>query len=152
MNFLVERVANGAQERNRAKKFMRTKKKTNKRNSLTQRIQTIQNNLRKNGVKVSMPDIRKWFHYQLKVQVYKCQICNKDIEHEDDMGLDHINPLSRGGKPGLENCHLVHKECNRIKGDFSLEEIRELMSIDPETWKILKNRLKRSTLVFVSKY
>ena len=123
--------------------------KSSKRTALTQRIQTIQNNLSKNGIKVSMPKIREWFGQQRDKQADYCPICEKIIVDIDDMGLDHIQPISRKGSKELDNCHLVHQECNRIKGDFSLEEIKYLMTaVNPQAWEILKNRLKRSTLIY----
>lgn len=131
------------------------KEKTSKRNPVTQRIQTIQNNLSKNGIKVSMPKIREWFAKQLIEQIYICKICNETLLDDklnlnyDIMGLDHIQPISRGGSKRLDNCHLVHQECNKIKGDFSLEEIKYLMTaVNPQAWEILKNRLKRSNLIY----
>ena len=132
------------------------KKKGNKRNALTQRIQTIQNNLRKNGVKVSMPEIRKWMKDcfgEHPIPIPKCPICEKFIDSYEEMGLDHIIPVSRKGSPGLENCVLVHQECNQIKGEFTLEEIRYLISsVNPDALAILKNRLKKSTLIFSRKF
>lgn len=125
-------------------------KKKKQRNELTQRVQTIQNNLRKNGIKLSMTIIRKWY---LKGWPYVCAICNEAIESHMDASLDHIQPVSRKGKPGLENCVIVHKECNQIKGDFTLEEIRYLIDcVNPEALILLKNRLKQSTLIFGKKY
>ena len=129
------------------------KTKRSKRNALTQRIQTIQNNLRKNGLKVSMPEIRIWFNDQIEKQQYKCSICLTDLEAMETIGLDHVLPISRKGSPGLENCVLVHQECNQIKGEFTLEEIRYLISsVNPDALAILKNRLKKSTLIFSRKF
>ena len=34
----------------------------------------------------------------------------------EDMEADHITPWSEGGKTTLENCQMLHKECNRRKG------------------------------------
>lgn len=99
-----------------------------------------------------MPSIRLWFGHQLDKQQFICTICDKSfdtINEYEDIGLDHIDPISRGGAKDLSNCHLVHQECNRIKGDFSLKEIKYLMAaVNPDAWEILKNRLKRSTLIF----
>ena len=82
-----------------------------------------------------------------------CEICFEIMTDIGDVSLDHKTPTSRNGKPGLENCHLVHKECNQIKGDFTLEEIRYLLEcVNPDALAILKNRLKRSTLIYGRKY
>ena len=47
----------------------------------------------------------------------------------------------------------MHQECNQIKGEFTLEEIRYLISsVNPDALAILKNRLKKSTLIFSRKF
>lgn len=126
------------------------KKVSKKRNPLTQRVQTIQNNLRKNGLKVSMSEIREWFKEEWDNKNTRiCPICDEVMGDIEEVSLDHKQPTSRGGQPGLDNCAIVHKECNSIKGDFTIEEIRYLIeSVNSEAWEILKNRLKRSTLIF----
>jgi len=69
----------------------------------------------------------------------------------DEVSLDHIQPTSRGGAPGLENCHIVHKECNSIKGDFTLDEIWTLLDATKKfkgARALLVTRLKRSNMMF----
>lgn len=46
-----------------------------------------------------------------------CAICGKKIRTFDDLTVDHIIPLSKGGKNEIENCQLAHKRCNSIKSD-----------------------------------
>jgi 5-methylcytosine-specific restriction endonuclease McrA len=31
--------------------------------------------------------------------------------------LDHVRPLSKGGRSQLDNLHLAHQDCNRRRGD-----------------------------------
>ena len=51
-----------------------------------------------------------------------CQICGKSVAYdkspENPMGatIDHITPLSKGGKHHPDNCQLAHRRCNSIKG------------------------------------
>lgn len=45
-----------------------------------------------------------------------CGICGNPIEYAG-VTIDHIIPLSRGGKHSYENCQLAHGLCNRRKGN-----------------------------------
>ena len=52
-----------------------------------------------------------------------CQICGYPVKHDKEPSdamaatIDHIVPLSRGGKHHPENCQLAHRICNSLKGD-----------------------------------
>ena len=48
----------------------------------------------------------------------RCAICGKRIRHLDDLTVDHIIPLAKGGKNVVENCQLAHRECNGEKRDI----------------------------------
>ncbi len=45
-----------------------------------------------------------------------CGICGEQIDSFDEMHVDHIIPLSRGGKDILANLQLTHAKCNLEKG------------------------------------
>ena len=45
-----------------------------------------------------------------------CWICKKIIEW-DEMTLDHVIPLSKGGARGLHNCKAAHGSCNTERGN-----------------------------------
>lgn len=45
-----------------------------------------------------------------------CGICGNQIDSFDEMHVDHIIPLSRGGKDILANLQLTHVKCNLKKG------------------------------------
>ncbi len=47
-----------------------------------------------------------------------CYLCEKKVKYKN-MSLDHVKPVSRGGKDELNNLRLAHKECNFKKGDMS---------------------------------
>lgn len=54
-----------------------------------------------------------------------CFICEKPIDlsiHQVD--IDHIIPLSTGGKDAIENLAVTHSSCNRMKQDANLEIAR----------------------------
>lgn len=48
----------------------------------------------------------------------RCAICGKKITSLDDLTVDHIIPLARGGRNVIENCQLAHKKCNEAKNDI----------------------------------
>ncbi len=51
----------------------------------------------------------------LKKQNGKCTECNGYFRDEDVMEVDHILPLSKGGKHVYENYQLLHRHCHDIK-------------------------------------
>lgn len=51
----------------------------------------------------------------------RCAICGKRIRSLDDLSVDHIVPVSRGGKNIIENCQLTHAKCNNDKSDIMPE-------------------------------
>lgn len=54
---------------------------------------------------------------------WKCGICGKKVDrnltypHPRSASLDHVIPLSRGGKHESVNCQLAHLDCNVRKGN-----------------------------------
>ncbi len=54
-----------------------------------------------------------WHNVAKKV----CKICDKTIKKYDDYEPDHVIPWSKGGHTSITNAQLVHKECNRKKGN-----------------------------------
>jgi RNA-directed DNA polymerase len=51
----------------------------------------------------------------LKKQQGKCNWCNLHFTSEDRLETDHIQPLSKGGKNGLDNLQLLHRHCHHQK-------------------------------------
>lgn len=45
----------------------------------------------------------------------RCGICKERVA-ENEIGMDHIIPLSRGGDHIYRNMELVHQRCNSAKG------------------------------------
>lgn len=54
-----------------------------------------------------------------------CGLCGGQINSIDEMHVDHIIPLSRGGKDILANLQLTHARCNIDKGNTLFEESEE---------------------------
>lgn len=45
-------------------------------------------------------------------QELQCTICQRDFTNFDIMEVDHIKPLSKGGKDTYENLQLLHRHCH----------------------------------------
>jgi len=57
-----------------------------------------------------------------------CQKCNEPVS-DKEVEFDHLIPFSKGGKSTTENLRLIHKGCNRKKGN-SLNEILHVSPIE----------------------
>jgi 5-methylcytosine-specific restriction endonuclease McrA len=55
---------------------------------------------------------------------YICHICNGTIDH-NDLHMDHVIPLSRGGAHSQGNLMPSHSICNLRKHDKLMEELTE---------------------------
>ena len=79
-----------------------------------------------------------------------CQICGmpvhpvKGIDNNWDGTIDHIIPLSNGGKHSMSNCQLAHRVCNSIKcrnhGEFTLNW--EEKAKENNYWRVKLERYK----------
>ncbi len=59
----------------------------------------------------------------------KCFICDEAVDltlHDGHLDIDHIEPLSHGGKDSPENLALAHRSCNRSKQAADLRVARVL--------------------------
>jgi len=45
-----------------------------------------------------------------------CQSCNEPVR-DDEVEFDHIIPFSKGGPSTADNLRLIHRDCNRRKGN-----------------------------------
>ena len=46
-----------------------------------------------------------------------CALCGKPFAKMDDATVDHIIPLSKGGRDTPDNMQLAHNWCNQTKGN-----------------------------------
>ena len=76
----------------------------------------------------------------------RCAICGKMIESVDDLTVDHIIPISKGGKQNIENCQLAHKSCNCKKSDTMPDEYERLLRYNRR--RILLMRVRRGIVVW----
>lgn len=51
---------------------------------------------------------------------YRCQICGRSAKDGVELEVDHIVPVSRGGKTEMSNLQTLCRECNRGKGAKSM--------------------------------
>jgi len=61
------------------------------------------------------PELSKRVTKLLKRQKGKCNECGLTFRNEDKWEVDHIKPLSLGGKDWLNNIQLLHKHCHDVK-------------------------------------
>lgn len=53
-----------------------------------------------------------------------CYWCGKPFSKSKPATIEHIIPLSLGGKDNIENLTLSHRKCNSLRGSMSPEEFR----------------------------
>lgn len=87
--------------------------------------------LRTIGVKKN-PSKRILMSKQARFSVYEksnrvCCICGKPLEY-NEMTVDHITPVSRGGKNVKSNLRCTCEECNQIKGNKTDKEMYKKLS------------------------
>lgn len=105
-------------------------------------------------------NVRKIFSKDSRMKIYdksnhKCCLCGKPIEYVD-MTVDHIVPLSRGGKNTFNNLRCVCENCNKFKGNMlDAEMYGEFVNIcsikiaeepDDELWDMLIRAKVRGTI------
>jgi len=75
-----------------------------------------------------------------KRQEGKCFICYKPIDLElQPVNIDHIIPLSLGGKDDESNLALTHETCNQRKQDANLEVARVIYKFEEIREKVYKS-------------
>jgi 5-methylcytosine-specific restriction endonuclease McrA len=62
---------------------------------------------------------------------YLCQYCGKELNVKNAT-VDHIHPISRGGKNSYVNCVCSCKTCNQWKGDKLLSETKMVLRKTPD--------------------
>lgn len=50
----------------------------------------------------------------------RCSICGQRLRSKEEVTLDHIQPVSMGGKNSIDNLRAAHKECNMARGTLDL--------------------------------
>lgn len=73
--------------------------------------------------------------------LFQCQYCSETLD-PDSLNIDHVIPLSKGGKTNWENCVTSCIPCNSRKANRIAKPIRE--PFKPDYWT-LSNRKKKMT-------
>ncbi|MCK4870784.1 MAG: HNH endonuclease [Gammaproteobacteria bacterium] len=55
----------------------------------------------------------------------KCYLCGLPVSW-DTAEMDHVVPVSRGGKNTIANLKWAHRICNRVKHNLNIDELLEL--------------------------
>jgi 5-methylcytosine-specific restriction endonuclease McrA len=71
--------------------------------------------------------------------LFQCQYCGDTFESAD-LTIDHVHPLSKGGKTNWENCVAACYDCNTHKSNKYQRPLRE--PFKPDYWTLI-NRRKR---------
>ena len=83
--------------------------------------------------RLSNDDKKDLIETLLNTQLGNCFICGKEIDpalHANSIDIDHIEPISVGGKDGPENFAVTHDSCNRSKQASDLRVARVLASFE----------------------
>lgn len=69
-------------------------------------------------------ELRKssWWKQQLGKRV--CYFCEQRFTSPEDLTMEHLIPLSRGGKSTKKNIVVSCKQCNSLKKNLTVAELR----------------------------
>lgn len=66
--------------------------------------------------RIAQSAIRKWKTSIIARDGYVCGLCHNSVEPQD-VSLDHILPITRGGSDDVTNLQVAHRLCNSQKGN-----------------------------------
>lgn len=75
---------------------------------------------------------RKKYSKNVRKTIYinagkRCQLCGKKLLL-NQITIDHIVPLSRGGADTVDNIQCAYKACNKMKGDVAPEDFEDCIT------------------------
>ncbi len=94
------------------------------------------------------PDVSRRISKLIKKQKGKCLHCGLKFKHGDRWEVDHIKPVSKGGKDWYENLQLLHDYCHDYKsardGSKSRIHDKDGETEEPDEVKVSRPVLKTS--------
>lgn len=73
---------------------------------------------------ISKAEFKKICEIKIKMDVAYCCLCDKPIYNIKDYNIEHLQPISRGGRNDASNWRMAHKTCNAEKGALTFEEYK----------------------------
>lgn len=76
----------------------------------------------------------------------RCAICGRKIKNLEDLTVDHIVPIAKGGENVIENYQLAHKACNEAKGSMLPKEHVKMLKYNRR--RIWLMRIKKGIVIW----
>lgn len=117
------------ENKSKKKKYQRDSlRKFLKRHCFYRLLKNLKKNLRQKGYEYpkNLTVFSIW--YLAKKQKLKCAISGIKLNN-DNLSIDHIIPLSKGGSSEITNLQLVEKKINLMKHDMSVRELITMCNI-----------------------
>lgn len=105
--------------------------------------------IRSEKLALNVPSVavtKDYFHYKKAVKfsrynmymrdLFKCQYCD-DVFDWEDLTIDHVLPVSKGGKTVWDNCVTSCKSCNHRKGN-STNILPKIKPYKPDYYSLVK--------------
>ena len=74
--------------------------------------------------------LRKFLNELRKSQNFICPLCKEFLSADrNEMHVDHIMPLIKGGNDNLSNIQAAHSYCNLSRGSKDIEEYHNFLGI-----------------------
>jgi len=70
---------------------------------------------------------------------FTCQYCDEQLPHRNKCTVDHVIPISKGGRTNWENCVTACSPCNGRKGNKTIMKPRR-MPYKPTYYDLVKNK------------
>jgi len=122
------------------------KSKLRKENPFLYRAKALRQAFKKLGHSFTLEEV-----INIMNQASICEYCHKLIEPLD-YSIDHKTPLNKGGTNDIGNLHLTCIKCNKVKGDLTDEQFKDLMGYladKPEVYDNLYKRLRMANFKFM---
>lgn len=81
-------------------------------------------------MELSKHEFKKICEMQIKMKVAYCCLCGKPIEKTKDYNIEHLCPVSRGGRNDATNWRISHRACNSRKGALTFEEYKLWLELE----------------------